>query len=199
MKLKIVTAAKDMFMRFGIKSVSMDDIARKMGISKKTLYLHLENKAELIALILNDKFEEEKTAMAGFRKNSKNALEEILSIADFIVATLREMPPTIIYDLQKYYPEKWKVFDKIYKKHIYDVVWNNLKWGMKQGLYRADLNADIITKFYVGKTLIIADEELFPVGTYDCDVVFAEHMKYHIRGIASPKGLTLLEMLSLKF
>ena len=87
-----------MFMRFGIKSVSMDDIARKVGVSKKTLYLHLENKAELIALILEEKFEEEKVAMAGFREEAKNALEEILSIADFVVATLREMPPMIIYD-----------------------------------------------------------------------------------------------------
>ena len=188
-----------MFMRFGIKSVSMDDIARKVGVSKKTLYLHLENKAELIALVLEEKFVEERVAMVSFREEAKNALEEILSIADFIVATLREMPPTIIYDLQKYYPEKWAKFDVVYKKHIYDVVSNNLKWGMKEGLYRADVNVDIVTKFYVGKAMIVADEELFPVGKYDCEDVFAEHMKYHIRGIASPKGLTLLEMLSLKF
>lgn len=190
-KQQIIDEAKVMFMRFGIKSVSMDDIARKMGISKKTLYLHLENKAELISLILEEKLNEEIAFMAELRKKTSNAIEEILSISDFVVATLREMPPMIIYDLQKYYQATWRVFDEKYKAHIHKTILENIRWGMEQGYYRKDINPDIITKFYVGKAMVVVDEEMFPVESYDCDVLFQEHIEYHIHGIASPKGLEL--------
>jgi hypothetical protein len=193
-KQQIIEEAKSMFMRFGIKSVSMDDIARKLGVSKKTLYLHLENKAELIRLILDEKLEEEILKMEDFRKSAGNAIDEILTISDFVVATLREMPTTIIYDLQKYYPATWKGFDQKYNAHIYDTIFNNIKWGMEQGLYRKNLNPDIISKFYVGRAMTVVDDEVFPLGTYDCEVLFEEHIKYHIHGIASLKGLKMLEM-----
>ncbi|MCB0651229.1 MAG: TetR/AcrR family transcriptional regulator [Saprospiraceae bacterium] len=193
LKQQIVDEAKAMFMRFGIKSVSMDDIAGKMGISKKTLYLHLENKAELISLILNEKLEEEIAVMAELRARAENAIEEILSISDFVVATLREMPPMIIYDLQKYYQVTWRGFDEKYKAHIYKTILENIKWGVEQGYYRQGLNPDIITKFYVGKAMVVVDDELFPAGVYDCDVLFKEHIEYHIYGIASSKGLAFFE------
>lgn len=187
-----------MFLRCGIKSVSMDDIAKKLCISKKTIYLHLDNKQELISLIMKDRLEEERAAIEGFREDAHNAIEEIMSIADFVVGTLRNMPTNVIYDLQKYYPELWKQFDREYKQHIYDTLLSNLKWGMKQGVYRKDLDPDIITKFYVGKTMVVVDDELFPLGTYDCDVVFEEHIKYHLHGIASVKGLKLIEEIKSK-
>ncbi|KAA3632064.1 MAG: TetR/AcrR family transcriptional regulator [Bacteroidetes bacterium] len=193
LKQQIIDEAKGMFMRFGIKSVSMDDIARKMGISKKTLYLHLENKAELISLILEEKLLEEVSTMEKLRKSASNAIEEILGIADFIVATLREMPPMIIYDLQKYYQATWREFDEKYKTHIHRTILENIKWGVKQGYYRQDINPDIITKFYVGKAMVVVDEEMFPADNYDCDVLFQEHIEYHIHGIASPKGLEIFE------
>jgi AcrR family transcriptional regulator len=190
-KQQIIQEAKAMFMRYGIKSVSMDDIARKMGVSKKTLYLHLENKAELISLILEEKLQEEKRVMATLRDNASNAIQEILNISDFIVATLREMPPMIIYDLQKYYQSTWRVFDEKYKAHIHKTILENVKWGVKDGYYRREIDPDIITKFYVGKAMVVVDDEMFPAQNYDCDVLFQEHIEYHVHGIATPKGLEI--------
>lgn len=191
LKQQIIEEAKAMFMRYGIKSVSMEDIARKMGMSKKTLYLHLENKAELISLILEEKLNDEIAIMVQLREKASNAIEEIMSIADFVVATLREMPPMIIYDLQKYYQATWRGFDEKYKAHIHTTILENIKRGMDEGYYRKDINPDIITKFYVGKAMVVVDEDMFPAENYDCDILFQEHIEYHVHGIATPRGLEI--------
>ena len=181
-----------MFMRYGAKSVTMDDIARQMGISKKTLYQFVSNKAELVEKICHRHIEEEKEAIDLITKNSGNAIEEMLNIAQYITALLREMSPKALYDLQKYYRKSWALMESLHKEHVYQVIFNNLKRGIAEGLYRETLNADIIAKLYVGKSLLVVDEDMFPLNDYKKDTLFTEFINYHIRGIASSKGLKAL-------
>lgn len=181
-----------MFMRYGIKSITMDDISRKLGISKKTLYRFVDNKGDLINKIFEIEMAREKETVTKITAESEDAIDEILGIAKYVTQQLREYSPTIMYDLQKYYHESWLKIEDYHKEYVYGVLKANLERGIQEGLYRDDLNVDIIAKLYVGKTLIVVDEEVFPLKEYNRENLYKEYINYHIHGVASPKGLEVL-------
>ncbi len=192
-KQQVLTKSEELFLRYGIKSVTMDDIARELGISKKTLYQYVDNKSDLIAQIIEKKTREEKSAMACIREESSDAVEEMLRVADYVIRELRQYSPVVMYDLRKYYRDAWKMMEAVHQRHIYDLIRDNLERGVQQGVYRADLDPDILAKLYVGKIPLVIDEELFPLQQYNLEELFRQYINYHIHGIASPKGLKLLE------
>ena len=180
-------------MRYGIKSVTMDDIARELGMSKKTLYQYVDNKSDLIEQIFHQHIEEEKKVMERIRSSSADAVDEILKIAKYVVEKLRELSQTTVYDLQKYYPNTWKQMDALHQRHVYSIIKENLERGVRQGVYRSNLNPDIIAKLHVVKTSLVADEEMFPAREYDIKTLYWEYIYYHIHGVASAEGQRLLE------
>lgn len=191
-KKYIISKSFELFIRYGIKSVTMDDIAKKLGMSKKTLYQYFDNKSDLIEQIFQRHIEEEKLIMGQIKKKATDAIDEMLSIARFVVKILQEMSPTTMYDLQKYYRTTWDKMDILHKKYIYATIKENLIWGVQQGVYRNDLNTDIIAKLYIAKTSLIVDEKIFPVRDYNMGELFQEFINYHIQGIASEKGRQML-------
>lgn len=193
LKDRIIEQAMILFLRYGIKSITMDDIARELGISKKTLYQYVDNKADLIENIIRQHIDNEKLAITEIRKYTKDAIEEMLMIAKHVIRLLRETPPSMAYDLQKHYRPCWNLMEKFNQKHIFNVIKENIDRGVEQGIYRSDINSDIVAKLYVAKTSLVVDEELFPLNDYSKEALFKEYFNYHIHGIASPKGLKLLE------
>ncbi len=192
-EIEIFEKVNDLFMKYGIKSVSMDDIARALGISKKTLYLFVDNKADLINKSIELHLLKEKQDIEEITSISKDPIDEMLNIARHIVKMLRQVNPSTMYDLQKYYKPSWDLMQSLHQIHIYDVIKNNIQTGIEIGLYRENLQPDIIAKFYVGKSLILVDEDIFPMSDYNREKLFTEFINYHIHGIASKKGLDLLE------
>jgi len=192
-KDRIIEQSMMLFLRYGIKSITMDDIARELGMSKKTLYQYVDNKADLIENIIRQHIDNEKMALTTIRQYTKDAIEEMLMIAKHVIQLLRETPPSMAYDLQKHYRPSWDMMEKFNHKHIYSVIQENIDKGIEQGIYRADINSDIIAKLYVAKSSFVVDEELFPLSEYNKEILFKEYINYHIHGIASPKGLKLLE------
>ncbi|MEM6317125.1 MAG: TetR/AcrR family transcriptional regulator [Bacteroidota bacterium] len=193
MKNQILEKAEALFLKYGLKSVTMDDIARKLGISKKTLYQYVENKTDLIMQTIVASIEEEKAVMRQARESSNNSIEEMLKIARYAVQQLRQLSPALVYDLQKYYQHIWSMVQRLHKEHGYQMIKENIERGKAQGVYRSDINADILAKMYVMNTFIIVDEEEFPLKKYNKENLFLEFIQYHIHGIASPKGLSLYE------
>ncbi len=192
-KTNILQGAAGLFLRYGIKSVTMDDISRELGISKKTLYQHVENKADLIEQTMQAHIDEEKLMITQIRETADDAIHEIVILARHITQVLREMPAGLTYDLQKYYRNCWEIINAYSQTHIYGVIKDNIERGIKQKVYRKDVNPDIIAKLYVGKTSIITDEDVFPLRNYKKDTLFRQYINYHLHGIASTKGLKLLE------
>ena len=131
--------------------------------------------------------------MAVIVKESENAVEEILNIAKYITELLREMSPKTLYDLQKYYRDIWDLMEGLHQQYIYSVIKTNIERGIQEELYRSDLNPDIVARLYVAKNSLLVDEKLFPLKDYNTEQLFKEHIKYHIFGVASKKGLRLLE------
>jgi len=192
-KTKILQGATLLFLRYGVKSVTMDDISRDLGISKKTLYQYVENKADLIEQTVSEYIDGDKKMIVEIQKEANDAVHEILLIAKYITQVLREMPASLTYDLQKYYRKTWDIIQEYNQTHIYGVIKDNLERGVKEGVYRKEINSDIIAKLYVGKTSIIVDEDIFPLRNYNKENLFREYINYHMHGIASAKGLKLLE------
>jgi AcrR family transcriptional regulator len=192
-KHQILTKAESLFMRYGIKSVTMDDLAREMGMSKKTLYQYVSNKADLIENIFQLKIEEEQKMMAQYKQDSINAIDEVLKIARHVIRELRQFSPTVMYDLQKYYRATYRQMEAYHSRHIIKVIRENVERGIQEGIYRSNLSPDIVSKLYVAKSSLVADQELFPLQQYNIEQLFKEHIIYHIYGIASPKGLGIFE------
>lgn len=192
-KDKIIGKAEALFMRNGIKAVSMDDLARDLGMSKKTLYEHVENKADLVKQIMEMKIEQDTAMVIDAIKRSDNALEELFIIARAVTRELRAMPQAVMFELKKYHRSTFEMLEQYHQNYIYKVMLENIQRGMKEGLYREDIHPIIVAKLYVGKNMMIVDEESFPLEDFHRDQLFVEHMRYHIHGIASARGIKLLE------
>lgn len=182
-----------MFMQYGIKSISMDEVARNLGISKKTLYQHVNNKADLIQKVMVTHITEEKEAMIIIHKNAKDAIDEMMQISKHVSELLQRVNPTVIYDLQKYYAKGWELMESLHFEHTYRSIKENIENGMQQGLYRPNLNADIIAKLYIGRIDLVVDKNLFPVGEYTISQIHKNAMTYHLYGIMTTQGIELFE------
>lgn len=187
-KQQITAKAKDLFMRYGIKSVSMDDLARDLGISKKTLYQYVDNKADLIEQIFEAHLAQEKLQLQEYKETSSNAIDEILKIARHMIRELRTFSVTVIYDLQKYYRSTWKLLHNVHEQYFFHIIKDNLERGISEGVYRQDMTPDVIAKLYITKSSSVADQECFPLKNYPVEELFIEHMNYHLNGIVSKEG-----------
>jgi AcrR family transcriptional regulator len=189
----ILQRSQAMFMRYGIKSVTMDELSREIGISKKTLYQYFETKEELIEQIIEQHIVKEQCLIEEVRATSKNALDEMIHIAKHVLDELRHVAPTTMYDLQKYYRASFDKLQARFQVQIFSTIKENLERGIKEGLYRKEVNADIIARFYNVLSLTLIDEASFPSDKYPKEKMYLEFLDYHIHGIASPKGLALFQ------
>ena len=189
---EIIHQVNALFMRCGIKSVTMDDIARELKISKKTLYQFVTDKADLVCKTITQHCALEEKITSQILEQYENAIDELVGITMHVSEQLQQIHPSIHYDLEKYYPDAWKVFNDHKERHIFKCVSGNLTQGILQGLYRKNLNVPIIAKIYISRIDVLFDGAVFPPNEYSFKEVFYEMMRYHIRGIASEKGIAYL-------
>lgn len=192
-QLEIITQALGVFMQYGIKSVTMDDMSRHLGISKKTLYKFVKDKNDLVRQTLDLQSDVERRVIEDIQSKGLNAIDEMYEIGQFISSLLKGIHPAIHYDLEKYHAEIFQECMKVHHSNIYTSMIRNLKKGLKEKVYRKDLNADVITKIYLKKIDVVFDAEIFPTSEISFEEVYAILFRYHIRGIASKKGIEYLE------
>lgn len=187
-RLKILTTAFTLFAKYGIRNVSMDDIAREMGMSKKTLYQHIDNKAELLNETMKMHFEQEcNTANEIFVKGS-NAIDEMLDIAVHVSRQLSSINPVTAYEIRKYYPDCWALFEQHRSEYIGTTILDNLHKGIEQGLYRTNLKPDLVMHFYLSLIENLLDPNLTN-DKYAPLTIFFELITYHLHAITTPNGL----------
>ena len=190
---RIIKGALELFMKNGVKTVNMDDVSSHMGISKKTLYQYVSNKTDLVEKCFSLHQSSILEMINSIQEKNKNAIEELFDIDEQVCVMLKNRPPMLIHNVQKYYPSVWKILDEIKKKHIFSCVTQNIERGKIQGFYRLDVNADIIAKLMMNTVDALVNEELFPLTQYDFKALLKENRVYHIRGIATNKGINSLE------
>ncbi|MFN0031421.1 MAG: TetR/AcrR family transcriptional regulator [Flavobacteriales bacterium] len=193
-EIKLIQNATRVFMQYGIKSVNMDDMSRHLNMSKKTLYQYVADKDELVNKVVTEHCKAEDTQIKEICKRGLNAIDEQLEIMHWVTDMLNTVHPSIVFDLQKYHPEVFGEMNDHRQRAIYDCMMHNMKKGQREGLYRKDFNADAIAKFYISRIDLIFDQKIFPNKEWSLPQVYMEMFKYHIRGIASEKGIEYLKL-----
>ena len=191
-KQQIITKSEELFMRYGIRSVSMDDIARELGISKKTLYQQVENKSDLIRQIFAERSLLERQAIEAMRKESDNAIEEMVEVARFMISRLRLVSPTSRYDLEKYYQDIHRELDHLHMTFFTHFIQENLVRGIAEGLYRRSTKVGLVAKFFVGMATRLAHNEYFSVKEHSLEDLVSQLFVYHMHGVASEKGMQVV-------
>ena len=195
MKEKIISKATDLFLSLGFKSVTMDDIANKMGMSKKTIYQHFKNKNCLVKSCTFHMFDFISHGIDCIREEKKNPIYELYAIKSFVLKHLKDEKSSPQYQLQKYYPNIFLNLRKRQYEKMNDCVVENLKEGIKQGYFRDDINVDIISKIYFSGMMDLKDTEMFPPQTYSMPLLMETYLEYHVRAIATPKGIETLNQI----
>ena len=190
---QIFEVATARFMSLGIKSVSMDDLARIMGISKKTLYQFFENKEDLVNQAIVRHIDLERQHISELIDLATDAVHEMVEVSRHAVRMFRSIKPALLYDLQKYYRSCWHEISEFHEGFIRTTIKDNLKRGMEEGYYRDDIDAEIISKLYVMKSYSLVDETAFPLGEYQRETLLKQHVMYHLYGILSKKGQAHLD------
>ncbi len=184
---EIVGKAAKLFHRFGIKSVSMDDVAREMSISKKTLYKYFKDKEELVSKVLEcPSHEEFKNLPSGTKLN---AVEKHIKVYKTIVAFLNDLNPSFEYDLKKYYPKLWLETIQKRRENIFNNMKNDLLQGISEGFFRSDMNVDIIATLNVLRIENLQSIDVMEVFKHSLIEVVEEFFSYHFHAIATDKGL----------
>lgn len=193
MKLKIIQKAGEIFQKFGFKSVTMDDIANELAISKKTIYKYFKNKLELVDSTVTYLHEEllQEVVCAGGK--GYNAIHENFEVKKIFRDLLKNYDDSPLYQLQKYYP---KIHDKIIRKEyamFKDCLFNNIEKGIKEGLYREDIDIELVSKFYFSLAMSIYDNQLYTYNKNTITKLEISVLEYHTRAIATEKGIKILE------
>lgn len=188
MKQKIIEKATALFLKLGFKSVTMDDIADEMGISKKTIYIHFKNKE---ALVKQCTFAVKNHIINGIDaicSQGQNPIDELFEIKKFVMQQLEDEQSSPQYQLEKYYPEISKALHKDQFDKMMECTKRNLVNGISQGLYRKNLDPDFIARLYFVGITGTKDQKLFPINKYSATYITDEYLEYHLRGIVTPKG-----------
>lgn len=188
----ILTKVVELFQKYGIKSVTMDDIARELSISKKTLYQYFSDKHDLVKKCVSEVLNT-KTHETICLSENLNAIDELIFVNKHVNQMLKDYNPSMFFDLRKYYPETHSEMIKVRRGRMHDAILVNLKKGKIEGIYREELNEEIIAKLHVSRLDSLIESKYFTIEEFTSPQFANEIFIYHIRGIANEKGIKILE------
>jgi AcrR family transcriptional regulator len=189
---RIFQQAHLLFMQYGLKSVSMDDIAGKMGISKKTIYQFYADKEALVAQVVRQITSDNQLQCDNDIYNSENAIHEIILAMDQMSKLFETMNPSILFDLQKYYPQAFKFFQAHKNDYVYGKIKQNITRGIKEGLYRSDLNLEIVSRYRVESIVIAFNPEFQSLVKSNLVSIAQELSTFFLYGVVNEKGYKLI-------
>lgn len=191
-KDKILLGAEALFMKYGFKSITMDDIARELGISKKTLYQYFEDKNDLVNQTIESHINCDIQNCNLVKNSDHDPIEFLFEISKSITENHRKVNVSVLFDLRKYFKSAWDKLENFKSDFIFRQMVENINTGKEMGLYRAHLNSELIAKLYVHSIEFMMRPELYQEITTDFYFIHQEIIKYHLRGICTDKGLKKL-------
>ena len=198
MKDAILLKASELFLTLGFKSVTMDDIASGMGISKKTIYQHFSNKHDLVEATTMHVFHIISEGIDFICNLNKPAIDELLAIKEFAMAKLNNEASSPFYQLQKYFPKVAAQLRKLQFDKVQTCIRHNLKKGIQSGLYRPNIDVEFTARLYFVGVTGIKDQEIFPETMYSVKEASEKYLDYHLHAIVTTAGLQILEKMTKK-
>lgn len=192
-KQYIIAESDKLFCQYGFKSVTMDDIAKQLGMSKKTIYSHFADKNEIVNIVIDQRLNSNKDFIQETIRRSDNAVHEIFLALTNMKEQLSDINPSLFYDLQKYHPQAWLYFKDFREKYLFATIHDNLKRGIAESYFRKDIKADILTQMRLEQMdLIFSNSSSYTNGKYGIAYVMAELTEHFLYGICTLKGHKLI-------
>ena len=185
---RILKGAEELFFKYGIKSITMDDIAKHLAMSKKTIYLFFADKNEVVDCLLKESLQKDKSELDDITKKSANVIEEVYNLMKHMGAMFGKVNPNIFYDLQKYHPTAWKQFMHFKEDCMEGMVEGAIKRGIKEGLVREDVNSKVLSIMRIEQIVMGMNPDIFPPDKFklvDVQVCMLDHF---LHGICTLKG-----------
>jgi len=189
----ILKKSFELFGRYGIRSVTMDEVASQCGVSKKTLYQHYADKDTLVYTILVQMITQSERQCGVYQLESENAVHEIFQSLDMLQEMFEGINPVMLYDLHKYHQSAYKKLEDHKNQFLYAITRKNLERGISEGLFRPEINIEIITLLHLFTISMTFEQELFRRQKFSLVEMQMEIMLHYVYGIASQKGVKLIE------
>jgi AcrR family transcriptional regulator len=190
-KEKIQKGAEDLFMRYGVRSISMDDIARHLSVSKKTLYQHFADKEDIVTITCKAHLDRNADEFQSIRKTAKNAIEELAILSVCLKRNMQDMNPSLLFDLQKYHPKAWNVWLNHKNKFIRETVVRNLKQGIEEGNFRPEIDPEVMAAVRLEMVQVAFNEDIFPRERFRLPDVHMQMFDHFVYGLVTDKGKKL--------
>ncbi len=190
--VKIMLGAQELFFKYGIKAITMDDIAKHLSMSKKTIYQYYKEKDEIVLSLMAEKIKEDEEVFSKMHREAENFIEELFGLMKCMTDNIGKINPVLFYELQKFYPEAWAKFTHFKEHVIRKMVEDSLKRGQAQGYVREDINTGILSRLRMEEIELGFNSNVFPSDKFnllDVQLAMTEHFFY---GICTLKGHKLI-------
>lgn len=188
MREKILDSALEQFTRYGVRAVTMDDVARGLGISKKTIYQDFKDKKELVSSAFKKMLDADSQHLMQMLEGEDGVIENLVFTSKLMRERLSKMNPMVILEIQRYFPETWEIFldfkENVIRKDIREV----LEKGKKLGYFRPEIDSDILARVRVNQVNSMFESPEFLNGELDMTDVQVEMMEHFLHGIFTEKG-----------
>jgi TetR/AcrR family transcriptional regulator, cholesterol catabolism regulator len=191
--LELVEPIKELFYAYGLKNLSMDEISRRLGISKKTLYTFVKNKDELVEAVF---LHEESTGLRlseKLQQESINAIEKLLRISQMVHGEMNRVNPMIRFEMEKYYHHTYEKYIEKKRNFIFEGMKQNIRQGIEENLYRNDINIDLVATVYLNSFIELHNSNICKEMAINFLQLFEVLFENHIRAISTPAGLAYFE------
>ena len=192
MKERIKQQSHGLIMQYGIRSVSMDDIANGLGISKKTIYQFYSDKDELVKAVVEDMIDQSRNLCTRDISLSDNAVHEMFLAMQMIGEIFKSMNPSLLFDLHKYHQTSYQIFQKYRSEFLFNTVKENLLRGIKEDIYRSDLKVDFLARFRLESILIPFSPEFQLLSKFTLTEMQQELLEFYLYGLVNSKGYKLI-------
>ncbi|MES2428358.1 MAG: TetR/AcrR family transcriptional regulator [Bacteroidota bacterium] len=190
---RIIQGGEELFLTAGIKSVTMDDIARHLGMSKKTIYQFFKDKNELVIALVKKKLQQDEDQMCAIIDRSGNVIEEMINMMKCSEDIFSRINPIVIHDLQKYHPDAWAIFQSFKADVIVRTLEELLNKGIQQGYIRPDIDVKIMARMRVNQVEMGFNANIFPIAEFSTWKVQYQLLEHFNFGICTLKGFKLLD------
>ncbi len=192
-KDRILTKATDLFMRYGIRSITMDEIAAQLGISKKTIYQFFTDKDDMVAAVIDMEIAKNEMDCMHFRDHAENAVHHIFLALESLEEMLKYTNPLMLYDLEKHHPRSYKRLREYKYQFLYGIIVENLQQGIREENYRPDIQVDIVAKGRIESAFLVFNPDVFPHSRYKLSEVQYELAMLFLHGVTTLEGKLLID------